>query len=88
MVLFWKHPYFLHSLYCLYVTATKSTLQAILHLFFLSSTIILLDKLIILGKMHYAKQADPVYPFPGRDKRGKYTEKHNVLTNLNLHLQF
>lgn len=62
---------------CTYLTATKTALQAILRLFFLPSMTILLDKLMILGRTHYAKQADPVYPFPGRDKRGKYAEKHN-----------
>lgn len=34
-----------------------------------------LSKFVILGDRHRTKKADPVYPTPGRDQRGKHTEK-------------
>lgn len=62
LTLLWEPPYVLPSLY--YLTATKTTLQAIL-LF-----MIIFFEHIILRGTHYTKKADPIYPFPGRVREG------------------
>ena len=41
-----------------------------------------------MGGKHFTKKADPAYPFLNRDRRGKYTERYNMLMNFNLYLQF
>ena len=41
-----------------------------------------------MGGKHFTKKADPAYPFLNRDRRGKYTERYNMLMNFYLYLQF